>query len=88
MTRVAIFWLKRNSISETGHTPGTVNEIGFSNLNLEVYGSNGNLISSSKTTSANFEIVQFVPTVTGQYKIKIGRQSGNADKEIVGIAVW
>lgn len=88
LTRIAIFWLKRNSISGTGHTPGTVNQISFSNLNLQVFDPNGNSVGTSSTNNANFEIVQFVPTVSGQYKIKITRQSGTADKEIIGIALW
>ena len=90
LTRVAIFWLKRNSISGTGHTPGTVNQISFTNLDLQVYDPNGNQIgNSSVTTNSNFEIVQFVPTLSGQYKIEIKRVgTSTSDKEIVGIAVW
>ena len=90
LTRVAIFWLKRNSISGTGHTPGTVNQISFTDLDLRVYDPNGNQIgNSSVTTNSNFEIVQFVPTLSGQYKIEIKRVgTSTSDKEIVGIAVW
>ena len=88
LTRISIFWLKKNSISGTGHTPGTVNQISFSNLDLQVFDPNGNSVGTSSTINANFEIVQFVPTVSGQYKIKITRQSGTADKEIIGIALW
>ncbi len=84
MTRVCIFWLKRNSID---HSTNTITESPLANLDLYVYGPDGNLLGSSTTTKGNFEIVQFVPTVTGTYRIQI--RCTNSDlKEYVGIAVW
>jgi len=82
MTRVAIFWLKRNSLSGE-----TITQVPFTDLDLYVYDPNNNLVGSSLTSKSNFEIVQFEPTVTGTYRIEI-RAYGCDDKEHVGIAVW
>lgn len=88
LTRIAIFWLKRNSISTTGHIPGTISGETFTNLNLAVYAPNGTQISSS-TLYSNYEIVQFVPTVSGQYTIKITRSgTSTSTREVVGISMW
>lgn len=89
LTRVAIFWLKKNKITETDHQGGTVVSPNIPNLNLAVYDANGNVVSSSTMTYANFEIVQFVPTGTGTYTIKItcvGTQP--TANQVIGIAVW
>ena len=70
------------------HTSGTVDATTYplANLNLSVYAPNGTLVGSSTVTNGNFEVVQFVPTVSGTYTIKITGTS--SDKEYVGIAVW
>ncbi|MBR6108378.1 MAG: S8/S53 family peptidase [Clostridia bacterium] len=90
--RIAIFWLKRNSLSGThGVENHTYNySPNLTNLNLYVYAPNGDLVGCSKTEYANFEIVQFVPTQTGNYTIKITRVAGSSgsSKEYVGIALW
>ena len=89
LTRVAIFWLKRNSISSSTHTSGNVSQTTFTDLDLFVYAPNGNLVGSSTTSYSNFEIVQFTPSQTGTYTIKITRTgSSTSTKEHVGIAVW
>ena len=87
LTRIALFWLKRNSLSGT-HSSATPTGDAFSNLNLQVLGPNGNVVASSTTQYANFEIVQFVPTVTGNYTIKVVRASGSASKENIGLAIY
>lgn len=89
LTRIAIFWLKKNKITESNHQNGTVVAPNMPNLNLSVYDANGNLVKSSTMTYANFEIVQFVPTGTGTYTIKItcvGTQP--TANQVIGIAVW
>lgn len=89
LIRVAIFWLKRNSITSTPHTPGNLSQTDFTNLDLQVYAPNGTLVGSSSTSYANFEIVQFVPMQTGTYTIKIVRTGNSSStKEHVGIAIW
>lgn len=80
--RVAIFWLRR--INES------YNEISqFTNLNLTVLNPSGVSVGSSTTTYGNFEIVQFHPTVSGTYTIRITKSgTNNSTQEHVGIAVW
>lgn len=87
LNRVALFWLKRNSLSGT-HSSATPTGDPFSNLDLQVLDPNGSVVGSSTTDYGNFEIVQFVPTVTGYYSIKVTRTSGSASKENIGIAVY
>ncbi len=86
ITRVCMFWLKQNSLSEC--PDGTLSETAFSNLDLYVYDPNGNCVGSSTVTYGNFEIVQFVPSVSGYYTIQIRDMGGNNGKEYVGLAVW
>lgn len=84
VTRVAIFWLKRNTVD---HSSNTVTQLPLADLDLYVYDPNGNLIGCSILSNSNFEIVQFVPQTTGTYTISVSATSCN-DKEHVGIAVW
>lgn len=85
LTRISIFWLKRNvNYSHTGGATGTNPEI--ADLDLFIFDSNGNMIAYSTTAYSNFEIVQFVPEGTGIYTIKI---LGSTDSvEHVGLAIW
>lgn len=85
ISRVAIFWLKRNSNSScTNGTTGS--NPALANLDLYVYDTDGNLVASSTTLFSNFEIVQFIPEGTGEYIIRI---TGSTDlMEHVGIALW
>lgn len=89
LTRVAIFWLKRNSLAATDHTTGTVAQESIPDLDLRVYAPDGTLVGSSTTTHSNFEIVQFTTPATGTYSIQITKHgTGSTLRENVGIAVW
>lgn len=89
LTRVAIFWLKRNSLAATDHTTGTVAQESIPNLDLKVFAPDGTLVGSSTTSYSNFEIVQFYTPTTGTYSIQIiKRGTGSTLRENVGIAVW
>ena len=89
LTRVAIFWLKRNSLAATDHTTGTVAQESIPDLDLKVYAPDGTLVGSSTTTHSNFEIVQFNTPATGTYSIQITKHGiGSSARENVGIAVW
>ncbi len=81
--RIAIFWHKYDSLA---YEQGT-SQNSLTNLDLYVYSPDGSCLGSSTTLYSNFEIVQFVPQVTGDYKIDI-RCSGATDEEYVGIALW
>lgn len=84
LTRIAVFWLKRNSV--TNHNAAPATQVEIADLNLSVYGPNGSLLAVSDLAEGNFEIVQFAPSSTGTYTITIGGSVG--DKEHIGIAVW
>ena len=89
--RIAIFWLMRNKLSNGSaeHELGNIDPGLFTNLDLKVYAPNGSLVGSSTTLYSNYEIIEFSPSASGTYKIKIIRNSNNASpKEIVGIAAW
>lgn len=84
LTRVAIFWLQRNTVSN--HSSGSVDEQSLTDLDISLYDPNGNYVGASTTTDSNYEIIQFVPTVSGAYQLII---SGVSDeKEHVGFAAW
>ena len=84
LTRVAVFWLKRNRV--TNHNAAPATQVEIADLNLSVYGPNGSLLAVSDLAEGNFEIVQFAPPSTGTYTITIG--GSVSDKEHIGIAVW
>ncbi len=84
-SRIALFWLKRNSICNCEDS-STASGYNLANLELYIYDPNGNLVGSSSVPYGNFEIVQFAPTISGNYTIKIIGTS--QEKERVGIAVW
>ena len=58
----------------------------LSNLDLYVYDPNGNLICSSILQHNNYEIVQFIPKITGNYTIVVAGLGG--ELEHIGIALW
>ena len=89
LIRVAIFWLRRNSLTGTHLDGHGVSAIDFTNLDLKVKAPDGTVVGTSTTAYSNFEIVQFVPTQAGYYQIVITRNgSSDSTKEYVGIAVW
>ena len=51
---------------------------------------NGNSIGKSSTVRSNYEIVQFVPTVGGNYTIKVTFEEDYTSNSYVylGIAIW
>lgn len=86
LTRIAIFWTKNNT--DMNHSTNELgsNNLPLPNLDLYVYDSDGNLITSSTTLYSNFEIVLFVPTSPGIYTVHI---TGSTEAlEYVGLAMW
>lgn len=89
--RVALVWLKRNKITgdhfpESG-LPSVTNP-SISNLDLYIYAPDGTLVASSKMLYGNVEVVQFNPTVTGNYTIRVIRTAGTSDKDAFALAWW
>ena len=69
--RVSLAWLKQNTITQPNHVGATVTERNLSDLDLEVYAPNGNLVGSSCSGNNNLELIQFNPSATGTYTIKV-----------------
>lgn len=84
LTRVAIFWLKRNTVDDSYN----ITEMDIPNWDLEVFAPDGTCVGYSMINYSNFEIVQFVPPVSGNYKIVISRFPSSSGRSNVGIAVW
>ena len=85
--RVSLVWLKRNKITGS-HSGGTPSNPSISDLDLYVYDPNGNLVGSSTTTRGNVEIVQFSPSTSGYYTIKVTRASGTTTEDAFAVAWW
>ena len=81
--RVAIFWLARASVSD--HASGVATSTGVTDLDIVVRNPNGQYVDQSILEFANFEIVQFVPSVSGNYTLQIIGSS--TEKEYIGIAL-
>ncbi len=62
------------SVDPDGHNdPSNYTETALNNLDLKIYAPNGTLVGQSTTTNNNVEIVDFVPSQTGTYTIRIER---------------
>ncbi len=84
--RICVFWLRQNSLSN--HTSGNITVDTISNLDLSVFNPYGTCVATSSTIHSNFEIVQFTPTVSGNYTIRITDMGGHTGKDYIGIALW
>lgn len=85
LTRIAIFWLKRNVDCSHSGSVGQ-NNPAIADLNLYVYDSSGDLVCSSTASYSNFEIVQFIPEDPAVYTIVVTGATDNL--EHVGLAIW
>src|SRR6185503_12212181 len=68
--RVAIAWLNRGTY--TFDHRADAHPIG-QDLDLYVYGPTGAYVGGSASWDNQFEVVNFTPTMTGNYRIKISR---------------
>ena len=84
--RVALFWLKQNTVSD--HESGAVTTVPLTDLDLYVKDPNGSVVGSSRTGNNNVEIVEFDPTISGTYTIEVRRFAGTADRDSFGLAWW
>lgn len=87
LIRVSLTWLKNNQISSTSHTDGSVTEGTVADLNLQVLNPSGTVVAESAKSSGNLEIVQFTPTVTGTYTVRV-TLAGSSDKKTYFSASW
>ena len=84
LTRVAIFWLKRNTVDDLY----TITENDIPDCDLEVFAPDGTSVGCSMTYYSNYEIVQFLPPVSGNYTIRITKYLSSSGRSNIGIAVW
>ncbi|PWK13142.1 S8 family peptidase [Tumebacillus permanentifrigoris] len=90
--RVAISWLKKNSVVEGASTPTMSTETPLSDLDLYVYDPAGTLVGYStaglSSVNNNYELVEFLPKISGTYTLKVVGASGVTNPEYVGVAWW
>nr|MDD6336581.1 S8 family serine peptidase [bacterium] len=86
--RVALVWSKRNKITGSHTGSPSVSNPTLSDLDLHVYAPDGTLVAYSQQGSGNVEIVQFNPTVSGTYTIKVYRASGTESQDSIALAWW
>lgn len=91
--RVALCWLKQNvnnnGLDDPSHNTSTLTEKReLSNLDLEIYDPSGNLVGYSNMDNGNVEIVEFDPTVTGWYTIKVIGTDLKTSKDFIYLAWW
>lgn len=94
--RVALCWLKQNVYSSSSlhyqageSNPPALTEIrNLSNLDLEIYDPNGNLVGYSRMDNGNVELVEFDPLVTGWYTIKVVGTDLKTSKDFIYLAWW
>jgi serine protease AprX len=84
--RVALAWLKQNTISESSHVGAAVTERSLSDLDLTVYNPSNVAVASSVSGTNNLELVQFTPSVTGTYRIKVSGYALQNSSEKIGVA--
>jgi hypothetical protein len=80
---VSLAWLNRGT-----YTFDHNGAVGM-NMDLQVFGPNGNLITQSTSTFNPYEMVSFDPQVTGLYRFRITRSANNdtASKIAMGLVL-
>lgn len=87
--RVALAWLKYSNITVTPHEaypPIILSET--ANLCVWVYGPDGNFVEGSGIPYGNTQVVEFVPTKTGTYRIEVEVWDTSESKIYFGLAWW
>jgi serine protease AprX len=84
--RVSLTWMKQNTLNAASFPEATLTELLLSDLDLEVYDPSGNMVGSSISAANNVELVEFNPTVTGTYQIRVVGYAMQNDSEWIGLA--
>lgn len=85
LSRVALFWLKKNYVDSQYN----ITQTAIADWDLAVRAPDGSYIATSMTYDNNYEIVQFVPPVSGNYTIELTRvTSPYNESSYLGFAVW
>ncbi|ACL77486.1 S8 family peptidase [Ruminiclostridium cellulolyticum] len=81
--RVSLSWLKNNIIPDSSQN---VVERELSDLDLEVFDPEGNQVGYSMSANNNLEVVEFTPTMSGEYKIMVEGYALTNDSEQISLA--
>ncbi|HEY8464305.1 MAG TPA: S8 family serine peptidase [Bacillota bacterium] len=84
--RVSLAWLKQNNVVTGSHPGATVTENNLSDLDLVIYGPSGNYVAGSMSAGNNLELVEFVPSTAGTYRIRVNGYAIYNSTEIIGLA--
>jgi serine protease AprX len=79
--RIALHWQKQNTKSGD-----TIIEKDLSDLDLYVYNPDGTLAMGCYSANSNTELVEFTPTVTGTYTIKVEGYLLENNFEVIGLS--
>jgi serine protease AprX len=84
--RVSLTWMKQYTLSAVSNPDAKITERLLSDLDLEVYDPSGNMVGSSISAANNVELVEFNPTVTGTYQIRVVSYAMQNDSEWISLA--
>lgn len=84
--RVSLSWLKNNTITVTPHPGANVTERDLSDLDMVINDPNGNQVCYSMSANNNTEIVEFTPTVSGNYMIRVDAYALMNSSEQISLA--
>jgi hypothetical protein len=87
--RVALCWLKQNSISGDHSNANNLSQIPLADYDLLVEDPNGGSVGNASISfNNNVEIVEFDPTISGTYTIRVTYVGGDSAKETIALAWW
>jgi hypothetical protein len=81
--RVSLSWLKNNIIPDSSQN---VVERELSDLDLEVFDPEGNQVGYSMSANNNLEVVEFTPSMSGEYTIMVEGYALTNDSEQISLA--
>ena len=85
--RVSLSWIKISKFFNSEHeSTTTINSYSLADLVLAIYDPNGNFVVSSNEIYTNTEIVEFVPTIAGNYTIKVINYTPSEYNAYFGVA--
>jgi len=83
--RVSLAWIKQNEVNGS-HPVGSVIERELSDLDLYLYGPDGNLVAYSISAVNNVEVLEYKPLKAGNYKIVVDGYLLENLSEVIGLS--
>ncbi len=87
LMRVSVAWLKNNRISGDHETNDPTDGANI-NIDMRITDPNGNEVGYKATIKSNVEIIEFIPSVAGEYTIWLQMVSNYNEKTYYGLAWW